>query len=344
MSALTALLFSDDRPGHYHLAEGVIAAARRLMPVEVVRLEVRRGAWPGALLAALVNAGISPRWLLRAVYGLDARTLPRADLIVSAGAETLAANAAAARLLGAPNIFYGSLRSFRPENFALVLTSYARYADRPRHVMTLKPSSIDAATLPIRSGAAQLGPGRPPRLAGLLIGGEAGGFNYTPDDWSALIGFLEETHRTWGTRWIVSNSRRTPSAVSDTLASLAARADGPIAEFIDVRTVGAGTIRGVFERVEAIVCTDDSSTMVSEAISALLPTIGVAPADHTFTEAERGYRAFLAANRWYRSLPIADLAPERFLAELKKIRPLTENPLDGLAAILRERIPGLFPA
>jgi mitochondrial fission protein ELM1 len=210
--------------------------------------------------------------------------------------------------------------------------------------MSLKPSSIDPATLPARPRGQRLGPGRPPGIAGLLIGGEAGGFNYTPDDWTVLIGFLGETQRIWGTRWIVSNSRRTPGAVSDTLASLAASTDGPIVEYIDVRSVGAGTLRMLFERAEAIVCTVDSSTMISEAISALLPVIGVSPSSHTFTEEERGYRAFLAANGWYGSLPITELAPERFLAELAKLRPLTENPLDRLAAILKERLPGVFPA
>jgi mitochondrial fission protein ELM1 len=342
MAPLTALLFCDDRPGHYHLAEGVIAAAQRLRPVEVVRREVRRGAWPGTVLAAYVNAGLSPQWLLRTVYGVDGRALPQAHLIVSAGGETLAANVAAARLLGAPNIFYGSLRGFHPESFALVLTSYAEAAHRPRHVMALKPSSIDPATLPVRS-AAQLGAGRPPRRAGLLIGGEAGGFSYTDQDWSRLVGFLGDTHRAWGTRWIVSNSRRTPGTVSESIASLAATGDSPIVEFIDVRTAGAGTLRRVFERAEAVVCTDDSSTMVSEAISALLPAVGVTPWRHAFTEEERGYRAYLAANGWYRSLPMADLTPERFLAVLADIRPLTENPLDRLAAILKERLPGLFP-
>jgi mitochondrial fission protein ELM1 len=344
MSALSALLLCDSRPGHYHLAEGVITAARRLKPVHVVRLEVRRGAWPGKVLAAAVNAGLSPRKLLSVVYGLDPQKLPQAQLIVSAGGETLAANAVAARLLGAANVFYGSLRGFRPECFSLVLTSYARYASRPRHAMALKPSSIDPAMLPARSGLDKLGRARPPRVAGLLIGGDAGGFSYASDDWSRLIGFLGETRQAWGTQWIVSNSRRTPTAVSDGISPLVGGADSPIAEFIDVRALGAGTLRGVLERAEAIVCTDDSSTMVSEAISALLPAVGVTPVRSTFTEDERGYRTFLAANGWYRSLPIKELTPDRYLAELEKIRPLAENPLDWLAAILQQRLPGLFSA
>jgi hypothetical protein len=41
---------------------------------------------------------------------------------------------------------------------------------------------------------------------------------------------------------------------------------------------------------------------------------------------------------------MADLTPERFLAVLAQIRPLTENPLDRLAAILTERLPAVFPA
>ena len=129
MRPLSVLLLSDDRPGHYHLAEGVIAAIARVRPVETSRLLVRRRRWlPGRVLAELLLRGLPPRSLLAFGYGLDTRQLPKTDLIVSAGGETLVANAAMARLTGAPNIFCGSLRRLPPEAFALVVSSYARHA------------------------------------------------------------------------------------------------------------------------------------------------------------------------------------------------------------------------
>ena len=50
---LKALLLSDGRPGHYHLAEGVLAAVARLRPVETVRLEIRSHWQPGRLYDAV---------------------------------------------------------------------------------------------------------------------------------------------------------------------------------------------------------------------------------------------------------------------------------------------------
>src|SRR5262245_28455332 len=94
--ALTALLISDGKPGHYRQAEGVIAAIARLGPVKTVRWEVRRRFLvPARTLQQLVNLGLSPTAILRIGYGARARDLPAARLVVSAGGETLAANVAA---------------------------------------------------------------------------------------------------------------------------------------------------------------------------------------------------------------------------------------------------------
>ena len=42
VTPLKVIFLADTRPGHYHLAEGVIAAVNRLRPVEVTRIEVKR--------------------------------------------------------------------------------------------------------------------------------------------------------------------------------------------------------------------------------------------------------------------------------------------------------------
>ena len=86
--------------------------------------------------------------------------LPKLGLIVSAGGETLVANAASwPALRGAPNIFCGSLRRLPPEAFSLVISSYARHAALPRHLVALKPSGIDPDTLGRAKEARTLGPG-----------------------------------------------------------------------------------------------------------------------------------------------------------------------------------------
>ena len=342
MRALSILLLSDGRPGHYHLADGVAAAIGRRRPVEIVRLAVtRRRVVPGRVLGALVDRGAPARLILRMGYGLDPGSLPKsADLVLSAGGETLAANAAAARLLGARNIFCGTLRRMRPEAFSLIVSSYARHASLPQHLVALKPNGIDPDGLGRRP--AGLVPGKPPKVAGLLVGGDSGLFHYTDAEWNRLVAFVEASHREQGIRWVVSTSRRSPHAMGDAIQALALRPDGPIVEFIDFRLAGPSTLPRLFGAVDAVLCTEDSSTMLSEAVCARLPVVGVAPKDHGFKEDEREYRAFMRDQGWCRFLSLDALDPASFVSALGEVAPLKENHLDRLAQQLAERLPELF--
>ena len=86
--------------------------------------------------------------MLRMAYRIDAYALPKADLVVSAGGETQMPNICVARFLDIPSIFCGSLlRGLGPENFSLIISSYDRDAGSDRHMVVLKPSSIDPDAL-----------------------------------------------------------------------------------------------------------------------------------------------------------------------------------------------------
>jgi uncharacterized protein len=341
---LKIILLADTRPGHYHLAEGVIAAIERLRAVEVTRLAVeRRWIAPTRWLRRRINAqSFYPPRMLRMAYRIDADSLPKADLVVSAGGETQMPNICVTRLLGVPNIYCGSLlRGLAPENFSLVISSYDRDAGSRRHMVVLKPSAIDPDAFGRPASVPRYGPEHRPRVAGLLIGGNAGPFRYRRGEWERLLGFAKAVSKAWGTRWLVSTSRRTPDFVGDMIGELA-KDQSVVARFIDYRSAGPGTLPEVFGKVEMIVCTEDSSTMISEAVSARLPVVGVAPAAHRFTDEETAYRNFLINKGWCRVLPIAALTPDSFAAALAEIEPIKQNPLDALAALLKDRLPKLF--
>ena len=322
---LRVIFLADTRPGHYHLAQGVIAALERLRPVEVTRVEVKRK-WivPTRWLRARINAkSFFPPRMLRMSYRIDAYALPQADLVVSAGGETQMPNICVSRFLGGiPSIFCGSLlRGLAPENFSLIISSYDRDATSPRHMVVLKPSAIDPDKLgrprscramgrtSIRSSRAFSSAAMPVRSA------------IEREEWERLLAFITQVSREWGTRWLVSTSRRTPDFVADLIAELA-KDESVVARFIDYRTAGPGTLPEVFGKAEVIVCTEDSSTMISEAVSARLPVVGVAPKAHRFTDEEQIYRDFLISNDWCRVLPIAELTPAKFAEALSEIAPL----------------------
>jgi mitochondrial fission protein ELM1 len=344
MTSLKVIFLADTRPGHYHLAQGVIAALQRLRPVAITRIAVeRRWIVPTRWLRRrIASQNFFPPRMLRMAYRIDADALPRADLVISAGGETLMPNICITRFLDVPNIYCGSLlRGLGPQNFSLVISSYDRDAGSERHLVTLKPSAIDPDALGRPASVPRYGPERKPRLAGLLIGGNAGPFRYQPSEWERLLAFVEEVSASWGMRWLISTSRRTPAAVADRVAKLALN-DTVVARFIDYRTAGPGTLPEIFAAAEIVVCTEDSSTMISEAVSARLPVVGVAPTAHRFTDEEQAYRAMLVEKGWCRVLPIAALTPDAFAAALSQIVPIATNPLDALAATLRTRLPELF--
>ena len=344
MPPLIALLISDGRPGHFTLSEGILAAIARRRPVDVHRLEVqRRRMLPGRMLSALTNQGVSPQTVLKAAYGIDANTLPRADLVVSAGGDTLAANIAAARVLGGvPNAFYGSLRRFNPDDFALVLNSYARYASHPKYLVTLKPNKLDPDEVRAPSPQPDFASGEPPRTAGLLLGGDTPTMKFGAANWQRILDFMRAAHVQHGTRWMVSNSRRTPDEVSTQFAALAATPASPIARFIDVREAGSGTLREIFAASDAVAVTADSSSMLSEAIWVRRHVVALMPEGSSLPADEQDYRNFLSASGWTTPLSLTGLTPQSWLTSLSNLTPLGANPLDLLADELQRRVPDVF--
>ncbi len=337
MPLLRILILSDGRPGHFNLSEGIAAAAGRDLTTEITRIDVRRGKWSGALLAAMSTAHLPAAVMLQKIYGISPAQLPPVDLVVSAGAETLAANIWAARILAVPNIFYGSLRLFDPQDFALVLTSYARQATRPRHQLALKPANYDpdANTPDITPEPPPHRAPWPPNTAALVVGGDAGKVRFAPGDWDRLISFLEELHHLQGTRWLVANSRRTPDAISDRLATCAKSSTTGIMEFLDVRTAGAGTLIPLLRRSDIVFCTADSSSMLSECIWLRRPVLSLGPDVCPLPKDERQYRGWLEQNRWTAEMRIADLTAERAARTASRLSPLTTNPQQDLASVLR---------
>jgi uncharacterized protein len=340
---LRILLLSDGRPGHYHLAEGLCAALRRLRPVDVTTTVIKRRLPTRVLVAGMRTGILTPAMALRLGYGFAAKSVPPADLVISAGGDTIAANVAAARLLGAPNIFCGTLRHAAPEEFSLIVSSYARHEHLARHIVCLKPTAMDPDALGRPKDIPAFGPSRPPSVAALLIGGDSGLFRYTIDEWRALLAFVSAQHAAHGTRWLISTSRRTPEWVADAVAQAqgAGVGTGAIEELLDYRKAGPGTLPRLLARADVVLCTEDSSTMISETIAARLPVVGIAPRQHSFKSEEADYRALMIARGWARFAPLAEMTPDRLLTELAQVKPLSENHLVSLSKTLAERLPEL---
>ncbi len=354
MAAKRVLLLSDDKPGHFQLAEGIVAALNRPPPGAAAaqrpawtatRLPVSRPWWqPTRAWSTLSNnRSIAPARALSVLSGTTAPELNAIgpfQLVVSAGGDTLAANVAATRMYRCSNVFYGSLRRYRVENFSLVLTSYAAQVQHANQAMTLKPSAFDPDALRAPNTSWRFGTGEP-LVLGLLIGGDSGTVRFDDTDWAALLDLLGEDHLA-RPRWVVANSRRTPGPISDRLAQLARNSNH--VEFVDVRAQGAGTLLHLLDRSDAIVVSIDSSSMVSEAVWSRRPVVVVAPKIANLPPLEQDYRADLARQSLITTRELNGVTVDGVLAAFQRVAPLGHNPLDELSRLISARLPDLFRA
>ncbi len=345
MSTCRALLFSDGRPGHFNLAEGMLAAIARKRRVETVRVNVHRPRYiPARALSHLVNAGLSPQTILRHIYGLNINTLPAADVVVSAGGNTMAANIAAARLFNIPNLFYGSLRRYRPQDFSLTLSSYPAETSQTNHLLTLKPSALDPDTLPTPAafgGKHVATTNQKKTTIGLLLGGPSREAPLTTDDWRHLIELVGQVHDLSASRWIIANAPRTPEDISDMFAALSESKPEAIARFIDFRVTGPGSLTSFWQETDAIAVTADSSSMLSEAVWMRRPVLALAGRELTLTNKESAYRDWLQSMGWMRTLTLQSTSAAGLVDAFTDVSPMSENPLDRLADELHKRLPEL---
>lgn len=142
------------------------------------------------------------------------------------------------------------------------------------------------------------------KIVALLIGGDSRSHRYTDADWDALIDGMNRLGRQ-GWRWLVSTSRRTPVAVEARLRQ------GMNSDYL-TRAVWwheapERVMRDFLGAADAVMVTQDSLTMLCEAVAAGKPAVALAPRQ---TRSSRFIETILDAQerqRRIRRLPIAGL-------------------------------------
>lgn len=324
---LRVLLISDGRPGHYRQSEGVVAALRRRVTVELDRVTLGVPMpLPKALLPRLGRL-IGPAFFLRLIHGLDPARIARPHVVVSAGGSTLGANVALSRILQVPNVFSGSTRGYPLEAFRLVLSPYPHAAVAPNVVVGPKPTPFDPDAIPAPRRFNAREEVRGARV-GVLVGGATPYANFGDEDWSRLARTVAMLASEGGCRVTVVTSPRSPEAAYAHLLPMVAGSGGAIS-VIDYRSAGPGSIEAAFD-CDVILITSDSMSMMTEAAVSRRPAIALAPRAVGRSRDDEAVRGLVEAG-WLAVLPLAEADWDHVTKAAVDLAPAQDNHLDRLA-------------
>ncbi|GLK70964.1 mitochondrial fission ELM1 family protein [Ancylobacter dichloromethanicus] len=323
------LVLRDKKPGHFNQAEGVALAVGRLAPTEVARLDIRPTwfAHDDVRKFIMRRYGSDARKWLRSMYAIEAESLEKPDVIIGSGRPTIAAGILLSRAFGGvPFLYSGGIGGYDTREVSLMIVASPRAAGNPRSAWAPIPSIVDPADYPAPRRLAALGDLKGAEIA-LLVGGTAYRKEWPQNEWDALIALVRAVAREHGVRWRVTTSRRTPDEVGTRFAQLAG--EGVLAEFIDYRGAGPGSVRALFG-ADAVVVTEDSMSMLVEGLTARRPVIGLRSARVHDGYASEAISAW-AAKSWAAPsfgpslavLPLGTVGAEQFANSLINLEPPT---------------------
>jgi|GEM_PF-687233 len=342
-------MISDGRPGHFNQTLGVIRALKKNYDVSLATIETRlrlgflrpllraignsRVTWLNALLAPLVRLCYYPF----ALPSADSATTssPAPDVIISCGGQTLYLNLLLAQRTGARNFFLGSLRGIHCRLFTAVISGLWIPNVSNLVELELSPGLFDSeqaaqagaaflANLCAASGSEKIGYGQKTYWA-MLVGGDGAGYQFDDADMAALEALLLAASRRYGIQWLLTTSRRTARRHEQRLAVFAAQNQDIFAYRVFYHEKPEPVVMAFLGAADKVFATEDSSSMISEAIMSRKPVVTLAP---RHSNANDNYRRFLHKHRDKNrmiSLSLAELASDELDVSFADFRPLATD-------------------
>lgn len=279
-------IVSEGSPGHVSQSAGLAEALAKQMPIRVERIECRPCL--NGVARSLVRAWMGrngrplPDWVLKRWLRVDmsATTAPKPDLILSSGGKSVFAARSLAARHGVPYVFLGERKPYPSEWFHTVFTPSARETGVNDVQIEMIPTQVTKAG--VEKAAAAWADRPTGRLWAMVIGGASVSHRYVASDWDELAAGMNALARREGIRWLVTTSRRT-----------GAEAESRLRAGLDPAVVAAAVwwaerpekkMQAFLGASERVIVTQDSVTMVTEALASGRPVLVVRPSDIRFPE------------------------------------------------------------
>lgn len=311
MKQFRILVLHDGKPGHlsqsYGLARMIASRCTRCECEIITARAVPRLKLFNRLLRRLAMS-LNPllRRVVFAFYRIETLPTESIDLVLSFGGNVVALNVAFSREKGIPNALIGNSYTIPSPAITAHLSLNGELGEKNAIATTVVLCRVDKEHCR-REGLALQNRGRP--LWALLVGGNGSGYGYHDSDWHRLGAAVQALSEQYGIQWLISTSRRTGATgvnilqryVDDDICRAAIWYEDDASEPLDA-FLGAAS---------HIFCTEDSLSMVSEAVAMDKPVISLRPVESLPTRTHGKALAYMAKIRLIERLDMSAMAHYR---------------------------------
>ena len=271
-------VLSDGRPGHESQSKGIVAALKTHRDVQVhwIAVTLRNTLWRSVLRAAArcLPAQMLHR-LLPFVYRKTDWPSSAPAIVIGSGGDTLFMVGALSGLHRVPSIFSGTTKRY-PRNFLDCVFTVTHDAAKNNVVLPLPPVEAHESVRSYATDRAVAPTGC------VLIGGDGAGCTFVDSDWQRLGNWMAS--QSDSVRWHLSTSRRTGVKQEAQLRKIL-EANGVVLErAIWWAEKPERVMRELLSDSDFIVCTQDSLSMLAEAMYTGKPVYSFAPEQCHMTE------------------------------------------------------------
>ena len=299
---MKVVILSDNKPGHYKQSLGIV---EKLPECQTEWLTVEfRHKWRDNLLRVFMCAfGGMPlptsliqtlfRWSLTAEVSNALTDLRTADIILSTGSSVAAVNLLLGRILGAKTVTCRRPSPLGVRNFDLaILPMFSWHGKRHKDnickiVGVPNPISPDTLNTQQKQLIRELNLPSCPRI-GLLIGGTDRHETITAADANQLSEICKAVATEMNVQILVTTSRRTPTKVTEHLASTLKHNDWcPLFIAPNISSELDNPYQAILALSDLLIVTADSFSMVCEAASSGRPVIVLTLSDEKARKPKR---------------------------------------------------------
>jgi mitochondrial fission protein ELM1 len=270
---MNILVIKDDKQGHYNQTEGLVLILKEIYSnsnIEYIDIEIKNKI-SRKILRFLLNRfpklfkDIKSFRYLKYFYKKFSIPKIKPDLIISTGGNTSNFNAWLALSYNSKNLLNGALRGLKEELFTYV-TTVIDLGYKNQIILDVAPNTITKEKLLEKSiefsKLHNLDMNK--KYYSLLIGGDGAGYKYNDKFYDDLIDFVEKVSKEENIKWLITTSRRTPLTVENKLEE---KLKDYSSYFVSYNKKEEKVLLAFFGLSEAIFVTEESSSMISEAIS-----------------------------------------------------------------------------